>query len=73
MEFHDRNPLEGYRRLTFMMLDEDLFGLSCMIAADRKLDHNFIVNKGDASEGRNVPTIRLQAAPVRIVRHETVA
>ena len=56
-----------------MMLDEDLVGLSCMIAADRKLDHNFIVNKGDASEGRNVPTIRLQAAPVRIVRHETVA
>ncbi len=23
VEFHDKNPLEGYRRLTFMMLDQD--------------------------------------------------
>ena len=24
MEFHDQNPLEGYRRLTFMMIDRDI-------------------------------------------------
>ena len=28
LEFHDRHPLEGYRRLTFMMLDEDIVGFS---------------------------------------------
>jgi len=26
--FHDRNPLEGYRRLTFMMLDDDVAAAS---------------------------------------------
>lgn len=26
--FHDRNPLEGYRRLTFMMLDADVVAVS---------------------------------------------
>lgn len=26
--FHDRNPLEGYRRLTFMMLDQDVAAVS---------------------------------------------
>jgi transposase InsO family protein len=24
VDFHDKNPLEGYRRLTFMMLDGDI-------------------------------------------------
>ena len=28
IDFHDRNPLEGYRRLTFMMLDEDVVAVS---------------------------------------------
>ena len=28
IEYHDRNPLEGYRRLTFMMLDEDVVAVS---------------------------------------------
>ena len=28
IEFHDANPLEGYRRLTFMMLDEDIVAVS---------------------------------------------
>ena len=28
LDFHDKNPLEGYRRLTFMMLDEDLVCVS---------------------------------------------
>ncbi len=27
-EFHDQNPLEGYRRLTFMMLDADVVAAS---------------------------------------------
>lgn len=26
--FHDKNPLEGYRRLTFMMLDQDVVAVS---------------------------------------------
>ncbi len=28
LDFHERNPLEGYRRLTFMMLDEDVVAAS---------------------------------------------
>jgi putative transposase len=28
IEFHDRNPVEGYRRLTFMMLDQDIVAVS---------------------------------------------
>lgn len=28
IDYHDANPLNGYRRLTFMMLDEDLVALS---------------------------------------------
>jgi hypothetical protein len=28
IEFHLKNPLEGYRRLTFMMLDADVVGVS---------------------------------------------
>jgi len=28
LDFHDRHPLEGYRRLTFMMLDDDVVAAS---------------------------------------------
>jgi putative transposase len=28
LDFHDRYPLEGYRRLTFMMLDQDIVAVS---------------------------------------------
>lgn len=28
LAFHERNPLEGYRRLTFMMLDDDVVAVS---------------------------------------------
>jgi hypothetical protein len=28
LDFHDRHPLEGYRRLAFMMLDEDVVAVS---------------------------------------------
>ena len=28
LDFHDRHPTEGYRRLTFMMLDEDVVAVS---------------------------------------------
>ena len=28
VDFHDRHPLEGYRRLTFMMLDQDVVAVS---------------------------------------------
>jgi hypothetical protein len=28
LDFHDRHPLDGYRRLTFMMLDDDIVAVS---------------------------------------------
>jgi putative transposase len=28
VDYHDKNPLEGYRRLTFMMLDDDVVAAS---------------------------------------------
>jgi transposase InsO family protein len=28
IDYHDQNPLEGYRRLTFMMLDDDIVAVS---------------------------------------------
>jgi putative transposase len=28
IDFHLKNPLEGYRRLTFMMLDADIVAVS---------------------------------------------
>jgi putative transposase len=28
LDYHDRHPLEGYRRLTFMMLDDDVVAVS---------------------------------------------
>lgn len=28
LDYHERNPLEGYRRLTFMMIDEDVVAAS---------------------------------------------
>jgi transposase InsO family protein len=28
LDFHEKNPLEGYRRLTFMMLDQDVVAVS---------------------------------------------
>ena len=28
VDYHDQHPLEGYRRLTFMMLDDDVVALS---------------------------------------------
>ena len=28
LDFHEKNPLEGYRRLTFMMLDQDIVAVS---------------------------------------------
>ena len=43
LDFHDRNPLEGYRRLTFMMLDQDVVAVSPasvyrVLKADGRLD-----------------------------------
>jgi hypothetical protein len=28
LDYHDRHPLEGYRSLTFMMLDDDVVAVS---------------------------------------------
>ena len=28
LDFHDRHPLDGYRRLAFMMLDDDVVAVS---------------------------------------------
>jgi transposase InsO family protein len=45
LDFHDRNPLEGYRRLTFMMLDADVAAVSPssvyrVLRAAGRLDRN---------------------------------
>jgi putative transposase len=45
LDYHDRHPLEGYRRLTFMMLDEDVAACSPatvyrVLKANRRLDRN---------------------------------
>ena len=45
LEYHDLHPLDGYRRLTFMMLDEDIVAASPatvyrVLKANRRLDHN---------------------------------
>jgi putative transposase len=44
LAFHDKNPLEGYRRLTFMMLDQDIVAVSPsttyrVLSAAGRLDH----------------------------------
>ena len=43
LAFHDRHPLEGYRRLTFMMLDQDVVAVSPssvyrVLRAENRLD-----------------------------------
>lgn len=43
VDYHDRHPLEGYRRLTFMMLDDDIVAVSPsttyrVLKAARRLD-----------------------------------
>ena len=45
LDFHERNPLEGYRRLTFMMLDADVAAVSPssvyrVLQAAGRLDRN---------------------------------
>jgi hypothetical protein len=45
LDYHDLHPLEGYRRLTFMMLDEDVAACSPatvyrVLKAKRRLDRN---------------------------------
>jgi len=34
IDFHDQFPFEGYRRLTFMMLDRDVVAVSPVTARD---------------------------------------
>jgi hypothetical protein len=36
VEFHENNPLEGYRRLTFMMLDQDVVAVSPAACPDAR-------------------------------------
>jgi transposase InsO family protein len=45
LDYHDSHPLEGYRRLAFMMLDDDVVAVSPatvyrVLKADRRLDRN---------------------------------
>ena len=47
LEFHDRHPLEGYRWLTFMMLDEDIVAVNPtsvyrVLKAAGRLDRKFV-------------------------------
>jgi putative transposase len=46
LDYHDKNPLEGYRRLTFMMLDDDIVAVSPsstyrVLKAAGRLDRKF--------------------------------
>jgi len=51
LDYHDRHPLNGYRRLTFMMLDDDVVAVSSasvyrVLKAAGRLDrHNFSPSK----------------------------
>ena len=54
LDFHERHPLEGYRRLTFMMLDADVVAASPTtvyraLSAAGRLDR---WNKGTSSKGK---------------------
>jgi putative transposase len=45
LDFHDKHPLEGYRRLTFMMLDDEIVAVSPsftyrVLKAAGRLDRN---------------------------------
>jgi transposase InsO family protein len=47
LDYHDRHPLEGYRRLTFMMLDDDVVAVSPasvyrVLKAARRLDRRWL-------------------------------
>lgn len=47
LDFHERHPLEGYRRLTFMMLDDDFVAVSPtttyrVLKAAGRMDRKFI-------------------------------
>ena len=47
VDFHDRHPLEGYRRLAFMMLDDDVVAVSpasvyCVLKAAGRLDRKWL-------------------------------
>ena len=48
IDFHDRHPLEGYRRLTFMMLDDDVVAVSPasvyrVLKQANRLDHQAVL------------------------------
>lgn len=49
VEYHDKHPLDGYRRLTFMMLDDDIVAVSAsttyrVLKAARRLDRRPIAS-----------------------------
>jgi putative transposase len=51
IEFHLKNPLEGYRRLTFMMLDADVVAVSPS-SVWRVLGHAGLLKKWNGKESR---------------------
>jgi putative transposase len=47
VDYHDRHPLDGYRRLAFMMLDDDIVAVSPssvyrVLKAENRLDRKFV-------------------------------
>ncbi len=77
VDFHDSHPLEGYRRLTFMMLDADAWWLSARRArtaraqASRSLRDRHsakFLEKGGA--GSVQPLVRSRALARRYVVHQ---
>ena len=55
INFHRKNPLEGYRRLTFMMLDADLVAVSPASAASSAAGSMLNNSKSDASPPEPTP------------------
>jgi transposase InsO family protein len=63
IEFHLKNPLEGYRRLTFMMLDADVVAVS-PASVWRVLKHAGLLSGGRASHRASEPVSSSRCSPI---------
>jgi hypothetical protein len=61
IDYHDRHPLEGYRRITFMMLDGDVVAVGPasvygVLKQAGRLDHRQSSPMSSWANSRNRPT-----------------
>ncbi|MGB9162089.1 MAG: hypothetical protein WCB72_21825 [Candidatus Sulfotelmatobacter sp.] len=63
IEFHLKNPLEGYRRLTFMMLDADVVAVS-PASVWRVLKQAGLLSGGRASHRAREPVSSSRCSPI---------